>query len=248
MSNPEPTGVDLARVALLAAKEAARKRGADGGPAARKPKHRPQSLQRGGDGRDPVGLGAALSRLMTERGWEAPVAGGNVLEHWDEIASPEFAGPDFARHVRAVAFDADSGRLDLLPDSTAWATQARLIAVKLMARANDHAQLRSHGPLVRRIEVLRPGTRSRNGTAAAAPAAEERRTPPQPSAGSRSRPPTQLSDEYQQLRERMTAQRAERRRQDQAAPYEDRSNHHREPAEAFTSASTRRTARTDVSR
>lgn len=212
MSNPEPTGVDLARVALLAAKEAARKRGADGGPAARKPKRRPQSLQRGGDGRDPVGLGAALSRLMTERGWEAPVAGGNVLEHWDEIASPDFAGPDFVRHVRAVAFDADSGRLDLLPDSTAWATQARLITVKLMARANDHAQLRSHGPLVRRIEVLRPGARSRNGTAVGPPAAEEFVTPPRPTAGSRPSPPAQLPDKYQRLRERMAAQRAERRR------------------------------------
>lgn len=249
MSNPEPTGIDLARVALLAAKEAARKRGADGGPAARKSKRRSQSHQRGGDGRDPVGLGAALSRLMTERGWEAPVAGGNVLEHWDEIASPDFAGPDFAQHVRAVAFDADSGRLDLLPDSTAWATQARLIAVKLMARANDHAQLRSHGPLVRRIEVLRPGARSRNSNAAAAPAAEDRGAPP-PAAGSRPCAPPQLPDEYQEIRERMAARRADRRRQEQAegAADEDRGDHLREPAGAVTASRTHRTARTDVSR
>ncbi|MFF8992531.1 DciA family protein [Streptomyces sp. NPDC014983] len=222
MTNPEPTGVDLARVALLAAKEAARKRGTEGGPAARRLKRRPHSLHRGGDGRDPVGLGAALSRLMTERGWEAPVAGGSVLEHWDEIASPDFAGPDFARHVRAVAFDADSGRLDLLPDSTAWATQARLIAAKLVGRANDHAQLRGQAGLVRQIEVLRPGARSRGGHAAGPSSAAGYAAPSRPRADVRPSPPDQLPDEYQQLRKRMAAQRAEQQRQQAEASGRDR--------------------------
>ncbi|MEV7157137.1 DciA family protein [Streptomyces misionensis] len=222
MTNPEPTGVDLARVALLAAKEAARKRGPEGGPAARRPKRLPRSLHRSGDGRDPIGLGAALSRLMSERGWEAPVAGGSVLEHWNEIAGPDFAGPDFAQHVRAVAFDADSGRLDLLPDSTAWATQARLIAGKLVGRANDHAQLRNQAVLVRRIEVLRPGARTRGGRTAGPSSAAEHAAPPRHRADVHPTPPVQLPDEYQQLRERMAAQRAEQQRQQAEAAGQDR--------------------------
>ncbi|MFJ3182533.1 DciA family protein [Streptomyces sp. NPDC086796] len=247
MSIPEPTGVDLARVALLAAKEAAKKRGTDGGPASRKPKRRTSSARRGADGRDPVGLGAALSRLMAERGWEAPVAGGNVLEHWDEIASPDFAGPDFARHVRAVAFDPDSGRLDLLPDSTAWATQARLIAARLTARANDHVRLRGQEPLVRRIEVLRPGARPRHTTPAGPPAAEALPAASSPPTSSPLPRPARLPDEYQQLREHMAAQRAERKRrdQDEALAGRGRSDRLREPAEAATS--THRTVRTDAS-
>ncbi|MFE1189970.1 DciA family protein [[Kitasatospora] papulosa] len=250
MSSPEPTGVDLARVTLLAAKEAAKKRGRDGGPASRKPKHRTSSTRRGSDGRDPVGLDAALGRLVAERGWEAPVAGGNVLEHWDEIASPDFAGPDFARHVRAVAFDPDSGRLDLLPDSTAWATQARLFATKLTARANEHVRLRGQEPLVRRIEVLRPGARPRHTTPGIPPAAEAPPTPPPPPTSSTFPPPASLPDEYKQLRARMSAQRAERKRQaqDEALGARGRSDRLREPAEAATAASTHHTVRTDASR
>ncbi|MFK0143207.1 DciA family protein [Streptomyces murinus] len=222
MTNHEPTGVDLARVALLAAKEAARKRGDEGGPAARRPKRLPHSLHRGDDGRDPIGLGTALSRLMAEHGWEAPVAGGSVLEHWDEIANPDFAGPDFARHVRAVAFDADSGRLDLLPDSTAWATQARLIAAKLVGRANEHAQLRNHTALVRRIEVLRPGARTRGGHAAGPSSTAEFAASSRSRADVRPTPLVQLPYEYQQLRERMAAQRAEQQRHQAEAVGRDR--------------------------
>lgn len=65
--------------------------------------------------------------------------------------------PHLARHVRTVAFDADTGLLILIPDPSAWGTQDRLIAGQLMARANS--RIRSHNvfQLVRRIQVLSPG-------------------------------------------------------------------------------------------
>ncbi len=65
----EPSGVDLARQALLAAREAARKNGATG----KKPKRRTTTVVRR-DGREPLELGSAISRMMTERGMTAPAA------------------------------------------------------------------------------------------------------------------------------------------------------------------------------
>lgn len=59
---PEMSGVDLARRALLAALEAARKNGA----ARQKPKRRTGTAVRR-DGREPLGLGAAITMMMTER-------------------------------------------------------------------------------------------------------------------------------------------------------------------------------------
>lgn len=66
---PEPSGVDLARVALRAAREAAKKNGA------RTAKSKPRltrTVRR--DGRAPMGLGEAFTALMAERGWENPAA------------------------------------------------------------------------------------------------------------------------------------------------------------------------------
>ncbi|MEU5161217.1 hypothetical protein AB0G74_16645 [Streptomyces sp. NPDC020875] len=70
----EPSGIDLARQALLAAQEAPKKNGA--GRAA-KPKRRTTTAVRR-DGREPLGLGAAIGMMMTERGLVAPAAGGSV--------------------------------------------------------------------------------------------------------------------------------------------------------------------------
>ncbi|MFJ1751143.1 hypothetical protein ACIOJD_33685 [Streptomyces sp. NPDC088116] len=66
MSEGEVSGVDLARVALRAVMETARKNGA-GHKAKKKP--RPVTAVRH-DGREPMGLGAAIGALVTERAWE----------------------------------------------------------------------------------------------------------------------------------------------------------------------------------
>ncbi|MEV4443505.1 hypothetical protein AB0K09_31845 [Streptomyces sp. NPDC049577] len=68
MSGEEMSGVDLARVALRAAREAARKNG--GG---RKTKQRPRPARMARrDGREPTGLAATIDALVTERAWELP--------------------------------------------------------------------------------------------------------------------------------------------------------------------------------
>ncbi|MDQ1051961.1 hypothetical protein QFZ76_010286 [Streptomyces sp. V4I2] len=71
MSGGEVPGVDLARLTLRAALEAARK---NGNTRTAKPKPLATSAIRR-DGREPMGLGAAIGVLVTERACELPAAG-----------------------------------------------------------------------------------------------------------------------------------------------------------------------------
>ncbi|MFC9178925.1 MULTISPECIES: hypothetical protein [Streptomyces] len=61
--------------------------------------------------------------MMTERDMAAPAAGGSVLADFDAILAA--AAPELAGRVQAVAFDAETGRLDVIPDLPAAATQLR---------------------------------------------------------------------------------------------------------------------------
>ncbi|MGW2183951.1 DUF721 domain-containing protein [Streptomyces sp. NPDC001732] len=126
---PQPSGVDLARPALLAAREAAQR---TGHARKTKPGRRTGTALRR-DGREPLGLGSAISQMMTERGLAAPAAGGSVLAQFDTILAA--AAPELAGHVTAVRFDAGTGRLDVAPEAPAYGTKLRWIAPKLIATA-----------------------------------------------------------------------------------------------------------------
>ncbi|MFH9677842.1 hypothetical protein ACH4L5_37200 [Streptomyces sp. NPDC017405] len=107
----EPSGADLARQALVAARETAKKNGTT---QTKRPKRRTGTVARC-DGREPLGLGATIGMMMTEHGMAAPAAGGSVLAQFDDIlaAAAAAAAPELAGHVQAVKFDADIGRLDV---------------------------------------------------------------------------------------------------------------------------------------
>lgn len=143
----ESSGVDLARVALRAAKEQARARGA--AAQQKKDSRRGGGLRSGAraDGRDPLPLGAAINRLITERGWETPAAVGGVMGRW-----PQIVGDDVANHCVPERYDEDERILTVQCDSTAWATQLRLLTPRLVARLNEDL---GHGT-VRVIKVLAP--------------------------------------------------------------------------------------------
>ncbi|MEU3901595.1 DciA family protein [Streptomyces sp. NPDC045251] len=163
----EPSGVDLARQALVAAREAAKRNGA---AQTKKAKRRTGSTVVRRDGRDPLGLGAAIGMMMTERGMVAPAAGGSVLVQFDDILAA--AAPELAGHVQAVGFDADTGRLDVTPDAPAYGTQLRWKAPKLIAAANEKVS----GANVRTVHVLAPAP------AKAGPATAADDPAPQPTA------------------------------------------------------------------
>ncbi|MFI5677131.1 DUF721 domain-containing protein [Streptomyces cellulosae] len=144
---PEPSGVDLARVALRAAKEQARARG---DAVQQKKQARRGGLRSGAraDGRDPMALGSAINRLITERGWETPAAVGGVMGRW-----PQIVGEDVAKHCEPEKYDEDERILLVRCDSTAWATNLRLLAPTLVARLNEDL---GHGA-VKLIKVNGPG-------------------------------------------------------------------------------------------
>ena len=147
----EPTGVDLARVALRAAREQAR---AQGAAAQQKKQARRGGLRSGAraDGRDPLPLASAITRLMTERGWEKPAAVGGVMGRW-----PQIVGPDLANHCVPERYDEEARVLTVRCDSTPWATQVRLLAPQLVARLNKDI-----GPgTVTFLKVLGPSGPSR---------------------------------------------------------------------------------------
>ncbi|MFI8101517.1 DUF721 domain-containing protein [Streptomyces sp. NPDC086023] len=147
---PEPSGVDLARQALAAAKEAARARGQAVGKDRKKQRGGLRSGARA-DGRDPMRLGTALSRLQTEHGWENPLAVAGVMRRW-----PELVGPELARHCVPLKYedDPDKRELHVQCDSDAWAAQLRMLSAQLVARLNEDL---GQGT-VRLIKVLSPNT------------------------------------------------------------------------------------------
>lgn len=161
----ELSGVDLARQALVAAREAAKKNGTT---RKEKPKQRTGTVVRR-DGREPLGLGAAIGMMMTERGMVAPAAGGSVLAHFDTILAA--AAPELAGHVQAVAFDADTGRLDVAPEAPAYGTKLRWSAPKLIAAANEKVPDAN-------VRALDQAAADPAPRLAAAVAPVERRTPP----------------------------------------------------------------------
>jgi predicted nucleic acid-binding Zn ribbon protein len=76
---------------------------------------------------DPERLSQAIGGLLDQQGWQQRAAIGSVFGRWAEIV-----GSGVAAHTRPDSF-AD-GELTVTADSTAWATQVRLLAPQLVKR------------------------------------------------------------------------------------------------------------------
>jgi predicted nucleic acid-binding Zn ribbon protein len=128
----DETGLDLAR--SIARALAGRRRTVPK-PARRTPRVEPRSSGAHPDDRDPQTLDATLGRLVAEQGWSTDVRVHGVFSRWDALV-----GRDVAQHVRPVSYVRDDeqggGRLVVQTDSTAWATQMRLLAGTVLRRLN----------------------------------------------------------------------------------------------------------------
>lgn len=125
-----PAG-DAPRLLLNRLRDASAARGDFRAPAARRRRSgtsagRPK-LQESYSGRDPQGVGAVFGRLLSERGWNSPVAVGSVMARWAELV-----GPEIATHCTPESFHETTVLVRC--DSTAWATQLRLISPDLLRR------------------------------------------------------------------------------------------------------------------
>lgn len=125
----EVSGPDLVRKALAEAKAASRAKGNTPRGAVRKLAPRRIVV---GDARDPMTFGTAIARLVAERGWEDTTTRADVLANWEKVV-----GPEIADHCQPVSLL--DGELVLVAESTAWATQLRLLTKTLLARVREHA-------------------------------------------------------------------------------------------------------------
>jgi predicted nucleic acid-binding Zn ribbon protein len=128
-------GMDLVRRTLEEARGAARSQGKDvgrgGGAKSRRPA--PAKGQRrawsgpGPDKRDPQPFGAASLELARTRGWSTRVAEGSVFGQW-----PTVVGEQIAEHANPASLR--DGVLTVEAESTAWATQLRMVQAQLLAK------------------------------------------------------------------------------------------------------------------
>lgn len=148
-------GPDAVRAALNRARAAALSRGLRPGAPGPSPAPRRRiagEQRRSGahpDARDPQPVGTGIDRLVTERGWSEPVAVGGVVGRW-----PAVVGPELAAHCAPQSFT--DGVLTVRADSTAWATQVRLLVPALLRRLAEEVG----EDTVRRVVVRGPSAPS----------------------------------------------------------------------------------------
>lgn len=98
-------------------------------------------------GRDPESLSSVVDALTSKLGWNSPLAQSELLASWHEVA-----GAETAEHSTPVGIE--DGTLSVRCDSTAWATQLRLmrsaVLGQIMTRYPDAGitQVRFVGPNV----------------------------------------------------------------------------------------------------
>ena len=129
--SPQLRGPDLVRAALASARAAARAKGVSpGSPRSRSVRRDPQRSGSGPDARDPVRFGDMISRLVAERGWQDTTAAASVLANWERLV-----GPEIADHCRPASLH--DGELVLVAESSAWATQLRLMTRTMTTRLTE---------------------------------------------------------------------------------------------------------------
>ncbi|MGI8722516.1 MAG: DUF721 domain-containing protein [Geodermatophilaceae bacterium] len=135
---------DLARAAMQAAARTAK---ANPGARPRRVagRRRENWSSAGPDPTDPQPLKSLVGRLVDDRGWGDQAREGTLFGRW-----PELVGPQIAAHCRPEQLR--DGELLVVADTSAWATQLRLLVPKLQARLV--AELGSN--LIRRIRVQGP--------------------------------------------------------------------------------------------
>jgi predicted nucleic acid-binding Zn ribbon protein len=108
-----------------------RLRGVFGDPSLRSSDARKRATRTPGDsapfgfGRDPSGLSDVLDTMTRSLGWSSPLARGDLLTAW-----PDLVGIDIAAHSEPAGID--EGVLTVQCDSTAWATQLRIMRAEIL--------------------------------------------------------------------------------------------------------------------
>jgi predicted nucleic acid-binding Zn ribbon protein len=126
-------GMDMVMRTLEESRSAARSQGKDVGRGRGSTPRRVAGTSRrrwsgpGPDSRDPQLLGRVARDLARNRGWSDRVAQGAVFGRW-----PAVVGEQIAAH--ATPSSLHDGVLTVTAESTAWATQLRMVQAQLIAK------------------------------------------------------------------------------------------------------------------
>jgi predicted nucleic acid-binding Zn ribbon protein len=110
-----------------------------------KPRKKPAASPSYSNDRDPQPIGRAVDAFIVDQGWQDESAVATLMGQWADIV-----GADIAEHVTPTAFT--DGELTLQAESTAWATQVRLLLPDLHRAVDD----RVGAGVVTRIRVQGP--------------------------------------------------------------------------------------------
>lgn len=100
-------------------------------------------------GREPRGLGSVVDSLTAQLGWNSPLAQSELIASWSELT-----GAETAQH--AVPRSVEDGVLTVSCDSTAWATQLRIMRAEILKQI----ALRYPDAGIESIRFLGPNTPS----------------------------------------------------------------------------------------
>jgi predicted nucleic acid-binding Zn ribbon protein len=102
-----------------------------------------------GPGRDPGSLTEAIGALSSQMGWSTDLARAELVAQW-----PDIVGSDIASH--AVPVGSFDGVLEIHCDSSAWATQLRLMRAELL----DSLASRFPAAAIIELSIKAPGAPS----------------------------------------------------------------------------------------
>ena len=110
------------------------------------PQYDEQRSGAGPDERDPAMLSGLIDRLIINKGWDLQISTGKLTGQWGLIV-----GHEIASHVVIETFNLDpsgqSGTLVLKADSSAWATQIRLLLPTISQRLGEEiSEIKVIGP------------------------------------------------------------------------------------------------------
>lgn len=134
-------GLDLARAAARSVARARPATGSAKGSGSQRPRKKRVRGKPGKvsgahpDERDPQTLDITLGRLVEDYGWAVDLRVQGIFGRWAELV-----GEDVANHCTPESFGTDAtqgGVLVVRTDSTAWATQMRLLSPTVVRRLNQ---------------------------------------------------------------------------------------------------------------
>jgi predicted nucleic acid-binding Zn ribbon protein len=79
--------------------------------------------------RDPKLVATVLEDFMIQSDFSGPIAVGTLAARWADVV-----GEEIAAHVSMGEFDAETKTLNLITDSTAWATQIRMLVPNILQK------------------------------------------------------------------------------------------------------------------